>query len=96
MPDLSADSVAAEFRLSRGSLYRLFEPAGAIAKYIRKGRLNGAFQEITAAELSNRRIGPIAYTLGFKNVSAFSRVFHEVYGVLPGGPRTGAPGGGQA
>ena len=86
-PDLSADSIAAEFSLSRASLYRLFEPAGGIAKYIRKARLSRAFQEITAAELSNRRIGHIAYALGFKNVSAFSRLFHEVYGVTPGEAR---------
>jgi AraC-like DNA-binding protein len=85
--DLSAASVAAVFGLSRASLYRLFEPAGGIAKYIRKVRLNRAFQEITTAEYSNRRIGHIAYTLGFKNVSAFSRLFHEVYGVTPGEAR---------
>jgi len=86
-PGLGADTIAAEFCLSRASLYRLFEPVGGIAKYIRKARLNRAFQEITAAELSNRRIGHIAYTLGFKNVSAFSRLFQEVYGVRPGEAR---------
>jgi AraC-like DNA-binding protein len=84
---LSANSIAAEFGLSRASLYRLFGPAGGIAKYIRKARLSRAYQEITAAEFSNRRIGFIAYQLGFKNVSAFSRLFHEVYGVTPGEAR---------
>jgi len=86
-PDLSAGSIAAEFGLSRASLYRLFEPTGGIAKYIRKVRLSRAYQQITAAEYSNRRIGFIAYQLGFKNVSAFSRLFHEVYGVTPGEAR---------
>jgi AraC-like DNA-binding protein len=86
-PELSADSIAAEFGLSRASLYRLFEPVGGIAKYIRKARLSRAYQEITSAELSNRRIGHIAYRLGFKNISAFSRLFHEVYGVPPGEAR---------
>jgi AraC-like DNA-binding protein len=86
-PDLSANSIAAEFGLSRASLYRLFEPAGGIAKYIRKVRLSRAYQEITTAEFSNRRIGVIAYQLGFKNVSAFSRLFHDVYGVTPGEAR---------
>jgi AraC-like DNA-binding protein len=86
-PDLSADSIAAAFGFSRASLYRLFEPIGGIAKYIRKARLSRAFQEITAAELSTRRIGHIASTFGFKNVSAFSRLFHEVYGVRPGEAR---------
>ena len=86
-PELGADTIAAEFGLSRASLYRLFEPAGGIAKYIRKMRLSRAYQEITAAEFSNRRIGHIAYQLGFKNVSAFSRLFHEIYGVTPGEAR---------
>jgi AraC-like DNA-binding protein len=85
--ELSAVSIAAEFGLSRASLYWLFEPAGGIAKYIRKVRLSRAYQEITAGEFSNRRIGQIAYRLGFKNVSAFSRLFHEVYGVTPGEAR---------
>jgi AraC-like DNA-binding protein len=89
-PDLSANTIAAEFGLSRASLYRLFEPAGGIAKYIRKVRLNRAYQEITSAEFSNRRIGFIAYQFGFKNVSAFSRLFHEVYGVTPGEARASA------
>jgi AraC-like DNA-binding protein len=86
-PDLSADSIAAAFDLSRASLYRLFEPAGGIARYIRKARLSRAFQEIAATELSNRRIGHIAQAVGFKNVSAFSRLFHEAYGVTPGEAR---------
>jgi len=89
-PDLSAEQVAAEFHLSRASLYRLFEPAGGVARYIRKARLRRAFQEITAPEFSNRRIGHIAASLGFKNVSAFSRVFHEAYGVTPGEARNQA------
>ena len=86
-PDLGAEQVAAEFHLSRASLYRLFEPAGGIARYIRKARLSRAFQEIAAPELSNRRIGQIASSFGFKNVSAFSRMFHELYGVTPGEAR---------
>lgn len=80
---LNADMVAGAFGLSRASLYRLFEPVGGIAKYIRKARLNRAYQEIVAAEIANRRIGQIAYRLGFKNVSAFNRLFQETYGVSP-------------
>jgi AraC-like DNA-binding protein len=86
-PDLGAEQVAAEFHLSRASLYRLFEPAGGVARYIRKARLSRAFQEIAAPELSNRRIGHIAASVGFRNVSAFSRMFHEAYGVTPADAR---------
>jgi AraC-like DNA-binding protein len=87
MPDLSAESMAAAFGLPRASLYRHFEPAGGIAKYIRNARLNRAPREITAAELSDPRIGHIASTLGFRNVSAFSRMLREVYGLTPGEAR---------
>jgi AraC-like DNA-binding protein len=82
-PDLGTKKVAVSFGLSRASLYRLFEPVGGLAGYIRKRRLERAYQEITAPDLANRRIGPIAYRLGFKNISAFSRAFRSAYGVSP-------------
>jgi AraC-like DNA-binding protein len=82
-PELSPEMIAKNFGLSRASLYRLFEPVGGIAGYIRKQRLNQTFQEITAAEFANQRIGQIAYRFGFKNVSAFSRLFRTTYGVSP-------------
>jgi AraC-like DNA-binding protein len=81
--DLDADAIAKSFGLSRASLYRLFEPVGGIASYIRKVRLNRAFQEVTSVEFSNRRIGQIAFSLGFKNISAFNRLFHKAYGLSP-------------
>jgi AraC-like DNA-binding protein len=82
-PTLGVDTLATTFGLSRASLYRLFEPAGGVASYIRKARLNRAWQEIVAAEYANHRIGPIVYRLGFKNLSAFNRLFKESYGVSP-------------
>jgi AraC-like DNA-binding protein len=81
--DLDVDVIAKSFGLSRASLYRLFEPAGGIATYIRQARLNRAFQELASVELSNRRIGQIAFSLGFRNISAFNRLFHKVYGISP-------------
>jgi AraC-like DNA-binding protein len=87
---LNADMVAKAFGLSRATVYRLFEPAGGIANYVRKARLERAYQEITAPALSNRRIGQIAYGLGFKNVSAFNRLFLKTYGVSPSEARKGA------
>jgi AraC-like DNA-binding protein len=82
-PELGPEMIANNFGLSRASLYRLFEPVGGIARYIRKQRLNQVFQEITAAELANQRIGQIAYRFGFKNISAFSRLFRATYGASP-------------
>jgi AraC-like DNA-binding protein len=82
-PALDADLLARTFGLSRASLYRLFEPVGGVATYIRNTRLNRAYQDIVATELSNHRIAPVAYRLGFKNLSAFNRLFKETYGVSP-------------
>jgi AraC-like DNA-binding protein len=82
-PELGPEMIAKNFGLSRASLYRLFEPVGGIAGYIRKQRLNQTFQEITAAEFANQRIAQIAYRFGFKNVSAFNRLFRATYGVSP-------------
>ena len=80
---LDADVVAKTFGLSRASLYRLFEPVGGVAKYIRRERLRRAYQEVIAPDLSNQRIGQVAYRMGFKNVSAFNRIFQKAYGVSP-------------
>lgn len=80
---LDADAIAKSFGLSRASLYRIFEPVGGIASYIRKARLNRAYQEVTSFEFSDRRIGQIALNLGFRNISAFNRLFHKVYGLSP-------------
>jgi AraC-like DNA-binding protein len=81
--DLDADTIAKRFGLSRASLYRLFDPVGGIASYIRKARLKRAYQEVTSFEFSDRRIGQIAFSLGFRTVGAFNRQFHKAYGLSP-------------
>ena len=82
-PKLGPGMIAKNFGLSRASLYRLFEPIGGIAGYIRKRRLEKAFQEITTPEFANQRIGQIANRLGFTNISAFSRLFRASFGTTP-------------
>lgn len=81
--DLGVERLARTFGLSRASLYRLFEPVGGVASYVRARRLSRARQELLAAGFDNRRIGPIAYQSGFRSVTAFNRAFREVYGEAP-------------
>jgi AraC-like DNA-binding protein len=81
--DLGVERLARTFGLSRASLYRLFEPVGGVASYVRTRRLGRARQELLAAGLDNRRIGPIAYQSGFRSVAAFNRAFRELYGEAP-------------
>lgn len=82
-PTLDAARLAKTFGLSRAALYRLFEPVGGVASYIRRARLRRAYQEMISANVSGRRIAPIAYGLGFKNISAFNRLFRSTFGVSP-------------
>ncbi|WP_126400987.1 helix-turn-helix domain-containing protein [Blastochloris tepida] len=89
-PTLDPDAVARAFGLSRASLYRLFEPIGGVACYIRRQRLNRAYQEITAPSLREQRIGPIAHRWGFRNLSAFNRLFAQTFGLTPGDARAAA------
>lgn len=88
--EIGVDMIAKTFGLSRASLYRLFEPIGGIACYIRKKRLDRVYQEIGAVGFANRRIGPIAYRCGFKSVAAFNRAFREAYGITPTQARSAA------
>ncbi|MCQ4159582.1 helix-turn-helix domain-containing protein [Roseomonas sp. GC11] len=83
IPDLSPETLMRQFGVSRPTLYRLFEPYGGVASYIRRRRLERCFQEITAAVPERRRIAEIAYGWGFRNEAAFSRSFREAFGMSP-------------
>jgi AraC-like DNA-binding protein len=86
--DLGVDKLARTFGLSRASLYRLFEPVGGVASYIRTRRLARARRELTAPGLEDRRIGPIAYRAGFQSIPAFNRAFRAAYGQTPRSTRS--------
>jgi AraC-like DNA-binding protein len=81
--ELGIEKIMSTFGLSRASLYRLFEPVGGVACYIRDRRLVRARNELTAPGLQDRRIGPIAYRAGFRSITAFNRAFREAYGESP-------------
>jgi AraC-like DNA-binding protein len=92
-PKLGPLMVARNFGLSRAVAYRLFEPVGGIGRYIRTRRLQRAYEEVTAPSLADRRIGEIAYALGFQSFSAFSRLFRSTYGLTPLEARRAASAG---
>jgi AraC-like DNA-binding protein len=81
--NLGVAELAATFGLSRASLYRLFEPVGGVASFIRERRLARAYRELTMPGLQDRRIGPIAYQAGFHSIAAFNRAFLATYGETP-------------
>lgn len=86
-PELSIESIAKRFGLSRASLYRLFDSFGGIAEYIRRKRLHRAFFLITDPSYREKRIGEIARRFCFPNESTFTRAFKGAYGITPSAAR---------
>ena len=79
---LSVESLAEDIGMSRVQLYRKVSGLTGIAvnELIRKLRLQ------RAAQLLQQSWGPVsqvAYEVGFSNLSYFSKVFKEEFGVLP-------------
>lgn len=79
---LSAMMVQQAFpQVPRPTLYRMFEPEGGLAAYIRNCRLWVAARELI--ELRQTPVSEIAYGLGFGSASDFSRAFKRSYYVSP-------------
>jgi AraC-like DNA-binding protein len=88
--DLSADSVALHFGMSRASLYRLFAPIGGIAEYIRSRRLHRAFFDLAAANARGMRISEVARRWQLGSDAHFARSFKAAYGITPRAAREAA------
>ncbi|MFM0041737.1 helix-turn-helix domain-containing protein [Paraburkholderia sediminicola] len=79
--DLTLESVLAASQLSRPTLYRLFEPEGGLAAYIRNRRLREAADELH--RYPGKAIVEIAYGVGFNSASDFNRAFRRAYDMSP-------------
>jgi AraC-like DNA-binding protein len=89
-PGLHADALSALFRVSRSSLYRLFEPLGGVAAYIQEQRLIRAHADLSDPTQHHRRIYEIAFALGFQSEAHFSRLFRSTFGMSPSDVRARA------
>ncbi len=85
---LTPQFLASRFGLSRASLYRLFEPLGGPAYYIRQERLQRSLELLTQA--SSYSIAAIAASVGFCDEAHFSRLFRAAFGMTPGEMRRNA------
>ena len=81
-PEWGAQELAAELRLSRSTLYRVFEPYGGVAECIRERRLARAHIRLADRE-ERRTVGEIAMSCGFRNDTSFSRAFRQAFGYAP-------------
>jgi len=77
--ELDAATIAANFHISRSSLYELFQPLGGVRAYIKSRRLEQARQILRRGE-AGISIGKLAKQLGFRSLSSFSRAYHDRWG----------------
>ena len=87
---LASPVLAGEFGLSRSALYRLFEPVGGVAGYIRRERLRRVFRDITSPEFANLRLSQLASRWGLRDQTTFSRAYRQVFGMTPREARAAA------
>ena len=85
---LSAKFICARSGWSRATVYRLFEPEGGLARYIRKQHLLHAFHELTSGQPPNLRILDLALAHQFASEASFNRAFRRAFGIPPGKARS--------
>jgi AraC-like DNA-binding protein len=79
--ELSPENVLNALQLPRQTLYRLFQHEGGMGAYIRHLRLRYAADHL--AHCPHMTITHLAYSLGFKSASDFTRAFRRAYGMTP-------------
>ncbi|MGE6786212.1 helix-turn-helix domain-containing protein [Ensifer adhaerens] len=87
--DLTPSRLTHDLRVSRSQLYRQFESSGGVEAYIRRRRLRRCLLTLCDSRHADRRIGDIAYEMGFPDEAHFSRLFRRAFGVSPRGARAG-------
>ena len=80
-PTLGVDGICQQFRCSRATLYRLFQPLGGVREHIQRRRLIACFKAIV--QHGQRRIYDIALDFGFVSPSHFSNLFRGYFGITP-------------
>jgi AraC-like DNA-binding protein len=78
---LSPETVLDALHVPRRSLYRLFEHEGGLNTYIRHLRLRSAADDL--ARFPHLAVMNIAYGVGFKSASDFTRAFRRAFGMAP-------------
>ncbi|MCC5848288.1 MAG: helix-turn-helix domain-containing protein [Verrucomicrobia bacterium] len=89
--DLSPLAIAQHFGISKAQLYRVMEPVGGVAAFIRHQRLRACRRDLHNSAFRHLRIAEIAYKHGFTNIASFNRQFRQEFGCAPGDARATAP-----
>jgi AraC-like DNA-binding protein len=81
--DVGVEAVCRHFRVSRSTVYRLFEPLGGVRQFINGARLERCYGQLRGADPRCVKIADIASSWGFDDASSFSRRFRSRFGVAP-------------
>ncbi len=87
--DLSAATVARRIGVSRSVLYRLFEPAGGVTRFVQQRRVAQLRRSLSRPD-EHRTVDELATASGFTSPSHAGRLFRDAFGVPPGEYRRGA------
>jgi AraC-like DNA-binding protein len=79
--DLTPTLVVEALQLKRATIYRWFEHEGGLGAYIRNRRLREAADELV--RFPQLQVMEIAYGLGFKSASDFTRAFRRAFDISP-------------
>ncbi|MEM1111254.1 MAG: helix-turn-helix domain-containing protein [Pseudomonadota bacterium] len=80
---VDTEELCRHFKVSRSTVYRLFQPLGGVRRYISRLRMERCYADLWRADPSNTRVGEIAAVWGFDEPSSFSRGFSAEFGVAP-------------
>jgi AraC-like DNA-binding protein len=81
---LSPKKIAASSRISLSYLYSLFtDNETTVGQFVQTRRLQRAYEVLVADPKGHRTVSEIAYGVGFKNVSHFSRSFSRHFKIAP-------------
>jgi AraC-like DNA-binding protein len=87
---LSAEQLAAIFKVSRSQIFRIFAEDGGVARYTWERRLHRAMRMLSQPTYNNLSIGAIGYECGFSTDAHFSRSFKARFAMTPRNARTEA------
>jgi AraC-like DNA-binding protein len=79
--ELSPERVLSALQLPRSTLYRQFQCEGGLGAYIRDLRLRHAADDLI--RYPHALVLEIAFGVGFKSASVFTRAFRRAYGMAP-------------
>ena len=81
---LSPKKIAASSRISLSYLYSLFnDDETTVGQFVQTKRLQRAYEILVADPKGHRTVSEVAYEVGFKNVSHFSRTFSRHFRIAP-------------